>query len=153
MANCNVTVRVPAASFGSFEYSVDGGAYKVGCINLAEVDEGDTLTFVLTLEPWRSGDTAVFNTTTPLEFVNWKGQSIGNPVWYSPQLSSDDTVLTFTDDSLNVNKRTYYFKLNVQSNGSDFTSTDPTIINAGTGGDDPAWVEEKVEVIVTETLV
>lgn len=151
MSDCNVTVTVPSSSPGTFLYSVNGGPSQAGCINLAEVDKGDALTFILTLQPETADATVAFNTATPLQFVDWQGQNLNDPMWYNPSLTENDTVLTFTDDSLNVFKRTYYFKINATYDGSPRTSTDPTIINAGTGGDD--WIEEKVEVIVTETVV
>lgn len=150
--NCDVTVTVPSSSTGNFSYSVNGGPSQTGCINLAEVPSDETLTFVLTLVPETAGDTVAFNTATPLQFVDWQGQNLNNPMWYNPSLTENDTVLTFTDDSLNVNKRTYYFKINATYNGLPVTSTDPTIINAGTGGGND-WIEEQVEIRVSETVV
>jgi hypothetical protein len=153
MANCNVTVTVPSSSSGTWSYAVNGGVAQTGCINLAEVAQDDTLTFVLTLQPETSGATVAFDTTTPLQFVNWKNQNLNNPMWYDPELSSNNTVLTFTDDSLNVYKRTYYFKINATYNGASRTSPDPTIINAGTGGTSPLYTEEHQAVKESEAAV
>jgi len=157
MATYNITVTVPSSSTGTWLFSVDGGPNQTGCVNLANVPYNESITFQLTLQPATTGDTVAYNTTTPLQFVGWQGQNLDNPMWYVPSLSSNNTVLTFTDDSLNVNERTYIFKINATytpngGTGTPVTSPDPTIINAGTGGD-PTWIEEKVEVRVTETLV
>jgi hypothetical protein len=158
MATYNITVTVPSSPGGTWLFSVDGGPNETGCVNLADVPYNESITFQLTLQPENTGDTVAYNTTTPLQFVGWQGQNLSNPMWYNPSLSSSNNnsvlnVLTFTDDSLNVDKRTYIFKINATYNGTPETSPDPTIINAGTGGVAPDWIEEKVEVRVTETLV
>jgi hypothetical protein len=158
MATYNITVTVPSSSTGTWLFSVDGGPNQTGCVNLANVPYNESITFQLTLQPEIPGDTVAFSNTAtapPLQFVGWRGQNLNNPMWYTlpPSLTVNDTVLTFTDDSLNVDERTYIFKINALYNNTLETSPDPTIINAGTGGTDPTWIEEKVEVRVTETLV
>jgi len=166
MANYNITVTVPSSSSGTWLFSVNGGPSQTGCVNLADVPYNESITFQLTLQPATAGDTVAYNPAPPpppLLFVDWQGQTLSDPMWYNPVFSSSNNntvlnVVTFTDDSLNVNKRTYYFRINALytpngGTGTLQTSPDPTIINAGTGGGGNDWIEEKVEVRVTETVV
>jgi hypothetical protein len=160
MADYNITVTVPSSATGTWYFSVNQGANQTGCINLANVPEGEEKSFALTLQPATAGATVAFNPLQPtpptppaLQFFNWKGQVLTNPMWYSPELTTNNTVLTFTDDSLNAKKRTYYFKINATYNGTQVTSPDPTIINAGTGGTSPIYGEEHEEVRESEAAV
>ncbi len=156
--NVSVTVTVTPPAPGSTQYT---WSYAIGTggsqtlelgSQFASMTRGSATNITITLQSSVSTDEVVFQSSTqtlpsqqgpPLTFCTWDNETIENPEWYpSSPPAGGNASISFTDNSPNAHKRTYYFYINAvyiplgstATTGTLITSPDPTIVNSSTSG-------------------